>query len=65
GIMPRVILFTVLGDGLYDYIPMELLVIVAISSIPVALLVWLVLYFRKKRKVVLPQQIDEPLVAPV
>ena len=65
GIMPRVVLFTVLGDGLYDYIPMELLVIVAISSIPVALLVWLVLYFRKKRKVVLPQQIDEPLVAPV
>lgn len=50
GIMPRVVLFTILGDGLYDYIPMKLLVAVAISSIPVALIVWLVLYFRKKGK---------------
>lgn len=50
GIMPRVILFTILGDGLYDYIPMELLVGVAVSSIPAALFVWLFLYFRKKRR---------------
>jgi uncharacterized membrane protein YdjX (TVP38/TMEM64 family) len=50
GIMPRVVLFTVLGDGLYDYIPMELLVAVAVFSIPVALTVWLFLYFRKKKK---------------
>lgn len=64
GIMPRVILFTVLGDGLYDYIPMELLVIVAISSIPVALLVWLVFYFRKKRKGATPQG-DLPLESPL
>ena len=49
GIMPRVILFTILGDGLYDYIPMKLLVGVAVSSIPIALVVWLVFYFRKKR----------------
>ena len=50
GIMPRVILFTVLGDGIYKYIPMEVLLLVAISAIPAALLVWLVLYFRKKRR---------------
>jgi uncharacterized membrane protein YdjX (TVP38/TMEM64 family) len=49
GIMPRVILFTILGDGLYDYIPMELLVGVAVSSIPIAMTVWLFMYFRKKR----------------
>jgi uncharacterized membrane protein YdjX (TVP38/TMEM64 family) len=50
GIMPRVILFTVLGDGIYDYIPMELLVAIAVSSIPAALFVWLFLYIRKKKK---------------
>lgn len=50
GIMPRVVLFTILGDGIYNYIPMKLLVAVAISSIPVALIVWLTYYFRKKRK---------------
>ena len=49
GIMPRVILFTILGDGLYDYIPMELLVAIAVSSIPAALFIWLFLYFRKKK----------------
>lgn len=50
GIMPRVILFTVLGDGIYKYIPMEVLLLVAISAIPAALIVWLVLYIRKKRR---------------
>jgi len=50
GIMPRVILFTVLGDGIYKYIPMKLLVIAAISSIPAALIIWLVFYFNKKWK---------------
>jgi len=49
GIMPRVVLFTILGDGLYDYIPMELLVAFAVSSIPAALFIWLFLYFRKKK----------------
>lgn len=50
GIMPRVILFTVLGDGIYKYIPMEVLLLVAISAIPAALIVWLVSYIRKKRR---------------
>lgn len=61
GIMPRVILFTILGDGLYDYIPMELLVIIAISSIPVALVVWLVLYSRRKRKESLAKSEDKTI----
>ena len=50
GIMPRVILFTVLGDGIYKYIPMEVLLFVAISAIPAAVIVWLVSYIRKKRR---------------
>lgn len=50
GIMPRVILFTVLGDGIYKYIPMEVLLLVAISAIPAAVIVWLVSYIRKKRR---------------
>lgn len=50
GIMPRVILFTVLGDGIYKYIPMEWLLLVAISAIPAAVIVWLVSYIRKKRR---------------
>jgi uncharacterized membrane protein YdjX (TVP38/TMEM64 family) len=50
GIMPRVVLFTFLGDGLYDYIPMELLVGGAVSSIPIALIVWFVMYLGKKKK---------------
>ncbi|MEI6577829.1 MAG: VTT domain-containing protein [Eubacteriales bacterium] len=52
GIMPRVILFTILGDGIYDYIPMELLVFFAIFSIPVALIISLVIHFNKKRNTV-------------
>ena len=50
GIMPRVILFTVLGDGIYKYIPMEWLLLAAISAIPAAVIVWLVSYIRKKRR---------------
>jgi len=49
GIMPRVVLFTILGDGIYNYIPMKLLVIVAISSIPAALIVSLIIHFKKRR----------------
>ncbi|HOO25620.1 MAG TPA: VTT domain-containing protein [Clostridiales bacterium] len=49
GIWPRVFLFTLLGDGIYDYIPMSFLVGIALSSIPLALLVWLYKYFKSKR----------------
>lgn len=50
GIMPRVILFTVLGDGIYDYIPIHLLIKLVIIAIPVASAVYLVRYFIKSKK---------------
>ena len=50
GILPRVILFTILGDGLYNYIPMKKLVIFAVILVPVALVVWVVRYIIKSRK---------------
>lgn len=53
GILPRVILFTVLGDGLYDYIPMQKLMLAAAILVPVALVIWVVRYainMNKKEK---------------
>ncbi len=54
GIMPRVFLFTLLGEGLYDYIPMQKVVMVAVIAIPVALAVWVIRYavktLRKKKE---------------
>ncbi len=50
GILPRVFLFTILGDGLYKYIPMQKLVIFAVILIPVVLAVWVVRYAVKTMK---------------
>ncbi len=50
GIMPRVILFTILGDGLYDYIPMQKLALIAAILLPVALIVWVIRYAVKISK---------------
>ncbi len=54
GILPRVLLFTLLGDGLYDYIPMQKLIVVAAILIPIALAVWVIRYavknVRKKKE---------------
>lgn len=50
GILPRVILFTVLGDGLYDYVPMQKLATVAAFLLPVALIIWVVRYATKSKK---------------
>ena len=50
GILPRVILFTILGDGLYDYVPMQKLATVAAFLLPVALIVWVVRYAMKSKK---------------
>lgn len=50
GIMPRVILFTILGDGLYDYIPMQKLMLAAAILLPVALVIWVVRYAVKMTK---------------
>lgn len=50
GIMPRVILFTILGDGIYDYIPIHLLVRLIIAAIPVGVAVYLIRHFIKQSK---------------
>lgn len=50
GIMPRVILFTILGDGIYDYIPIHLLVKIIICLIPVGAAAYLIRHFVKIKK---------------
>lgn len=50
GIAPRVILFTLLGDTIYDYIPMRLIITLIVIAVPVAAIAVLIrmLYRRKK-----------------
>lgn len=36
GLAPRVILFTIVGDKIYDYIPMKLIMTIALIALPVA-----------------------------
>lgn len=50
GIAPRVILFTLLGDTLYDYIPMKLIITLIVIAVPVAAIAVLIrmLYRRNK-----------------
>jgi len=50
GLMPRVVLFTLLGDGFYRYVPKWFLFSVAIASIPLALAAWLFKHFRDRRR---------------
>ena len=50
GIMPRVILFTILGDGIYDYIPIHLIIKIVIFAIPVGVVIYLARHFLKMRK---------------
>ena len=50
GIMPRVILLTLLGDGIYDYIPMSLIIKAVICVLPVAVIVFVVKFIINKRK---------------
>lgn len=38
GLAPRVILFTILGDKIYDYIPMKLIMTICLFAIPVAVI---------------------------
>lgn len=45
GIAPRVIAFTILGEGIYDLIPMKYIVLAVIVAIPVAVTVML---FKKR-----------------
>ena len=54
GILPRVFLFTYLGDGLYKFIPMQKLVIFAVILVPLVLAVWVIKYviniFKNKKE---------------
>lgn len=50
GIMPRVVLFTILGDGIYDYIPIHLIIKIIIFSIPVGAVIYLIRHFIKLKK---------------
>lgn len=50
GIMPRVILFTFLGDRIYDIIPMELLIKIIICLIPAAVVFFVIRHFISKKK---------------
>lgn len=49
GIMPRVVLFTILGDGIYDYIPIHLIIKIIICAIPVGAVIYLIRHFIKLR----------------
>ena len=49
GIMPRVVLFTILGDGIYDYIPIHLIIKIVICAIPIGSAVYLIRHFVKLR----------------
>lgn len=50
GIMPRVVLFTILGDGIYDYIPIHLIIKIVIFCIPVGTVIYLIRHFIKLHK---------------
>lgn len=50
GIMPRVILFTILGDGIYDYIPIHLIIKIVIFAIPVGAVIYLIRHFVRLKK---------------
>lgn len=50
GILPRVILFTILGDKVYDLIPMKYMVPAGAAIILIVLAVWIVRYTVKSAK---------------
>ncbi len=50
GIAPRVVAFTVLGDGIYEMLPMDLLLKAVLVILPVAAILFVVRWLVKKRK---------------
>lgn len=50
GIAPRVIAFTILGDGIYELIPMKYIVLIAICAIPIAIIALFLRKFLNKKK---------------
>lgn len=51
GILPRVIVLTVLGYGIYELIPMRWIVTAVLCALPIAAVVFAVLAVRKKKKI--------------
>lgn len=49
GIMPRVIVFTFLGDGIYDLIPMEYIIKAIICAVPIVVIIFVVRHFVKNK----------------
>ncbi len=50
GLAPRVIVFTILGDQIYDLIPMRFVVTACVVAIPIGVVVYLVRRWIRKRK---------------
>lgn len=50
GIMPRVVLFTILGDKIYDILPMRTIMIIVICLLPLALAAWIIRYALRMKK---------------
>ena len=50
GIYPRVLLFTIIGDSIYRYIPKDLIIKLVIAAIPVAVVGFVVYKLVRKRK---------------
>lgn len=51
GLMPRVAVFTVLGYGIYNLIPMKMIIIAVLCAIPAVLIAWLVTKTVRQRSV--------------
>lgn len=50
GIAPRVILFTILGDGIFAWIPMDKIVLIVICAIPVGVIAYFIKKFAVDKK---------------
>ncbi len=50
GIAPRVIAFTAVGEGVYEIIPMDLLLKLVLIALPIAAVVFVVRWFIKRKK---------------
>lgn len=61
GIAPRVILFTILGDTIYDYIPMHLIITLILIAVPVAGAALLISALKKRKQHAnsVPETIEE------
>lgn len=50
GIMPRVVLFTIIGDSIYEIFPMQKIVTVIIIAIPIGCVAYLIRHFVKLKR---------------